>query len=316
MTKPRTMLIYGDSGESKTTQLYFIAKHQIKQNGKTWRMIHLASGGYVPFEDSGMIERGEVEVYDLSNLPTKDGNISGQFSAIKKLSEGYWPIKGRLEYTDQYRTKDWSKVGGYIIEGLTDISAMWLHYTALNQIGYKANTYEEDGLSFAGADKGHYRIVQDELRRMFVHGFHLLPVPYLLVTALFDKGQDNFKTPVFGPATAGQAITDKVPSWFADVIHVESGIIKAKQPDGSIVERPGKLGWFENHIDPITGIKILARSRCAPEHYERLLLDYPGGCVPLTLRSGLDRYLIALDRIKKQMEVKPKVEAENVTAIA
>src|ERR1035437_2302947 len=87
MIKPRSVMMYGVSGSTKTSQCYLLAKMLLEANpSKTVRIIHSDGGGWCPFEDSGMIERGEVEVYDFSTSVLA-------LSDYRKLSQGYWPRK-------------------------------------------------------------------------------------------------------------------------------------------------------------------------------------------------------------------------------
>ena len=68
--EPKSIMIYGPSGGTKTSQLYFLAKYIRETTGKKIRMVHASLGGYTPFVDSRMIERGEVEVFELKNRTT------------------------------------------------------------------------------------------------------------------------------------------------------------------------------------------------------------------------------------------------------
>src|ERR1700690_4015629 len=109
----RSVMLYGNSGSTKTSQVYHLAKWVLAQpgnKGKRFRLIYADGGGYAPFMDSGMIERKEVEVFDFSFR-------THALADYRKLAEGYWPlydVKTKTEtYAEYFRkdenclTKDW-----------------------------------------------------------------------------------------------------------------------------------------------------------------------------------------------------------------
>src|ERR1700743_609803 len=84
MNDPRTILFYGDTGSSKTTQLALLAKWLWEKKGKRTRLISCDGGGSKQFDDMGLIEAGIV---DRFIMPATEHKIANLF----RLSKGYWP---------------------------------------------------------------------------------------------------------------------------------------------------------------------------------------------------------------------------------
>src|ERR1017187_6644074 len=96
-SKPRSLMIYGNSGSTKTSQAYHLAKWINQKTGKTFRLIGANNSDSAPFEDSGMVEKGIVDYFDISNREVA-------LADMRRLSEGFWPRditekeKGNKEY--------------------------------------------------------------------------------------------------------------------------------------------------------------------------------------------------------------------------
>lgn len=319
LIKPRSVMMYGISGSTKTSQLYNMAKMLVKMNpGKRVRMIHCDGGGYAPFVDSGMVERGEVEVFEYSNRQYA-------LSDFRKLSEGYWPIwvkgsqyfskweEGTTEYfqpEEICRTRDWENIIAYFIEGMTSVGETLKSHCS-NQttgVGFKeAWKYEEESYTITGLTPGHYDIVQKELYDRHNRGFKNLPIPWLFWTALVGKGEDkqNRET-VYGPQIVGNATTPKVPTWVMDCLHLSREkytVIPTKlemNPANKGVEVEGMVAWFVNHPDSQTGVPYLCKPRVMPEVYPKLLEYFPYGFVPLDYKHGIQLYFAVLEKLKKE----------------
>lgn len=304
MSKPRSIMIYGDSKSTKTTQAYFLAKWINQLTGKSVRMIGANASDSSPFEDSGMLEKGIVDFFDISNRQLA-------LADLRRLADGYWPRdvagkeKGNKEYfktDDQCKTTDkqWEKIGAYIVEGTTGIASLLLNHIR-NQdegVGFKHSfRYEEDGYTIGGLQEGHYGLVQQEMYKMIVQGFACLPIKYLIFTGLVAKGEDKrTRETVYGPKAAGQATTFEIPSWFMDCWHLDT-VVEQGTEEGTVVER--KVAWFTRHADKETGVPYLAGIRCLPEIYPEVVKVYPNGYVKLGFKGGLDRFYKKLEEIGK-----------------
>jgi|ERR1039458_2564197 hypothetical protein len=309
MIKPRSVMMYGISGSTKTSQLYHLVKWLIKQNpGKKFRMVHSDGGGWAPFEDSGMIERGEVEVFDLSAS-------KNPFNDYRRLSDGYWPrpIKGGgmfFQKVEQCLTtpQEWENILGYVVEGLASTGEAIKAYISNQKegAGFKESwsIITEDGDTILGLQQGHYGIVQRELYERHMLSFNCLPIKWLLYSSLLGKGEDkNNRETVFGPQVCGNASTPSVPTWFMDCLHLnkEKYVIGKKDELGNVteIETEGMVAWFARHNDTVTGVPCLCKPRVMPELYPGLLKYFPRGFVPLSYDRGITDYFRVLESLKQ-----------------
>jgi len=307
MSKPHSILIYADSGDTKTTQTYFLAKYIYEKYGLKGRIIGSNASDSAPFEQSGLIEKGVVDFFDISNRETALGDV-------RKLSEGYWPRdatqgKGGPKVEKGYFKKDdnclttvaqWKDIGFYIIEGITGISSLLLNHIRSQEegVGFKHSyKYEEEGYVIGGLQEGHYGLVQQELYKVIVQGFACLPVKFIIWTALTGKGEDKKKNSVYGPQGAGSANTYIIPSWFMDCWHLGNEKIVGKNAKGEEVEAEIKVGWFTRHPDKDTGIEYPAKIRAMPEILPEVYKAFPKGYVRLGYKVGLDGFYKEMDKI-------------------
>ena len=300
--KPRSVMMYGESGTTKTSQCYHMVRWILSKpenQGKRFRLIASDGGGYAPFIDSGMVEKGMVEIFDYSTSVLA-------LSDNRKLSQGYWP---RLT-TDggQYFQKDekckttseqYSKIAGYIIEGMASYCEV-LKTHCSNQpegVGWKESIhFEEDGEHISGLAQGHYNLIQKEMYSAHMKGYNNLPVEWLIYTSLVGKGEDKqSRETVYGPQVVGNASTAQVPSWFMDCLHLAKARYKVKDQ-----EVEGMVAWFIRHNDEQTNVPYLCKARILPEMYPDLLATFPNGFVPLGFKKGVDVYFRALEILRKK----------------
>lgn len=299
MKKARTSCLYGNGGAGKTTQLYFVAKWLWETKGIRSRLISF-DGKYEQFTlgSPSLVEKGAVELIDVSNAGTA-------LATVKRLAEGYWP-RWNKKTSSQYfapdkncETKDWEKIGAYLVDGLTPWGDLWLAHASDKAVGFKAAwNYQEEEYTFNGSQDGHYGMVQREIKKTVKQGFNQLPVKYVMYTALVEKGIENYRrkrgkrgdanqgeqnvTTLYGPAVAGQALTPFVPSWFCDCFHIDT----VELDDG----RKIKGAYYDEHLDETTDVKYLARVDILPEDVERMREKYKGGFIPLGLKRGIDKF--------------------------
>lgn len=297
--KPRSIIIYANSGEGKTSNLYQIAKYlKSTRPNKKVRLISADGGGFTPFQDDPeMIDSGFVEALDISGS-TRPLSIS------RNLMQGYWPLEdGELSPTEKC-VKGLKDVCAYLVEGTTSISSLWLNNmsSTAGGVGFKLGTnYTEDDYTFGTLSEGHYGIAQQELYKIIVHGFESLPVEYVIFTALLDQGKDAQKREVvYGPSAAGKALTGVLTSWFNDAFHIDN--VTGKNAAGETTT--AKVAWFINHPDKDTGINYLAKVSLIPEVAERFKQQYKNGFIQLTYKRGLDKYLEFLENQKAEMRKK------------
>jgi len=307
--EPRSVMIYASSGGTKTTQLYFLAKYIYETTGKKIKMVHSSLGGYTPFVDSGMIARGEVEVFEFKNRVT-------WLADYRRLSMGYWPRR-KTDGTEFFETHEackisdaeWAQTGGYFFDDLTSVCEALKSHCSNQEgnLGLKESfVHEEGGFTFRGInDFRLYNIVQEKVLER-LGAFTNFPVDYVVFSALVGKGEDKqSRETVYGPQLVGNAATYRLPSMFnAGCFHLSKE--KYKDKSGSDVE--GRVAWFVEHNDGTTGVPYLCNSRLTPELVPELLKYFPYGFVPLGYTKGLDMFFRVVDKLKRDYVSKGKVE--------
>ncbi len=319
VTEPRTVMIYGDSGSTKTTQIYHMARYILERNpGKKIRLIQSDPGGYAPFIDSGMVERGSVEIFDFTSR-------KHALADYRMLSEGYWPlwvkdnklypkeIEGSSEYftsQDVCKTtpEEWKGIAGYLFDGISSTGEVLKNHCSDQEtgVGFKESwRYEEDGYTILGLQEGHYAIIQKEIHARVTKGFRKLPVEWLIYTALVGAGEDKQKrTKVFGPQIVGNASTASAPTWFMDCFHLSEetydNVPTPLTPNANGDKVTKRVAWFKEHLDKETEKPYLCKPRCAPEMYPKLLEYFPYGFVPLGYKNGIDVYFRVMEKLRKE----------------
>jgi hypothetical protein len=311
LLKPRSICLYGTSGTTKTSQSYHLIKWILSKpenQGKHFRALYSDGGGWAPFDDSGMVKRGEIDIFDFGSL-----NV-GVLARFRWLSQGYWPkwakdgkaypkqIEGSTLYfqkEDVCKTTDaeWGKIAGYLIEGIeSTCEALKDHCSDQTEgVGFKESwRYEEEGETIVGLQQGHYGIIQKEFHKAHQRGFNCLPIPWLIYTSKLGKGEDKERREtVYGPQIVGNAVTSSSPGWFMDVLHLSAK--ETYQKEGKEIE--GMVAWFTQHKDAQTEIPYLCKARCLPELYPELLKQFPYGFVPLGFKTGVENYFKTLERL-------------------
>lgn len=315
----RSVLVYGESGTYKTTNLGEMADEIFSHTGGITRLL-TADSSFGPMNDQ--VRRGIVEPLDLTT-------VDNPLPVLRKVSQGYWPTKwfkkgtpnvvdGGLAMTSPMM---WPKIGAYAVEGLSMIASCLM----LDLISKGRDTGEpltskflEDGVQFADSSRGTYKFVQTQTYD-YVMAFRSLPCPWVIFSAHEGKGEDNSKRLVFGPAIAGKSGTDKISGWFENTIHMESYNFEYKLADGSKVIRPGVRGFFIRHPDPDVGnIFWPAKLGVEPRIMAQMLNTWKEGSIPMIMNeqgqylSGVSNFLRMLYKEEGTCECeicKPKTAA-------
>ena len=304
--KPRSIMIYAESGDGKTSMCYHLAKWIYEKTGKRCRWIAADGGGYEPVEKGGLIEMGIVDVFDITNRVKSIGDCN-------RLANGFWPRiiqqgdkRVRLfDNTEQCRTtkSEWAEIGAYILEGATGLAKVLLQHIrqSPDTVGFKHSySYVEDDYLIQGLQEGHYGIVQMEVNKLIEQGFENLPIDYFICTARVGKGErKRTKENCYGPQIAGNAATPDVPSWFKDCIHL-SREQSSIEREGETVKIEQIVAWFMNHTDTETGVPYLCKSRLTPEVFPALLKKFPMGYIPMDTEKGIARYMDAIDILEER----------------
>ena len=292
--KARTTILYADSGDTKTSQLYLMAKWIYQHTGKRTRLVSADGGGWGPFED--LIQLGVVEAFDFSKREFA-------LADTQRLADGFWPriVKERGKMVRLFRNEErcattaeeWRGIGAVMVEGLASISSNLITHIGNQEgtIGFKRPyTIEEDGYTFGGNDKGDYGIVQNRLHQFVVQGCNRFPVDYVIYTSTVGKGEDKQKNEtLYGPQGAGSAKTAEMPIWVMDCLHLGREVVGG-------VEKV--VMWFRRHPDKHTDVDYLAKVRLQPELYPKLLKSFPEGYIPMSYDGGMGRWLDALEKFE------------------
>jgi hypothetical protein len=310
--RAKTILLYGESGDSKTTQAIFLAKYIKKKFNKRLRLISSDGGGWAPVQDEGIVyhpkdnPEGYVEVFNMTNRVR-------YLAEWRKLSKGFWPqvLKGDAEKGEDpskfYRhiiPSDLSNIGGYFCEGLTSLSSGFISHISkqdnskdsVTKVMYSAPGYEQDGEYFGATDQGHVGMVQNELNNL-TQQFGTLPVDFVMWTGLVGKASEKSlravgleiddMNPIYGPKLAGNAKTAESPSWFSDCF---------------FLHRNSETGMVEAHFrkwkDDVTNNTYLAKISTSPKVYQELLRRFPQEKIEFSFEKGIDKYLEVIDEIK------------------
>jgi len=308
-----SILFVGDSGDTKTTQLFFLAKWYHKRNPtKKIRLIVAGGGEIEPFETSGIIDEGIVDVFDMSFRKTF-------LADSRRISEGYWP-KGKdkegqpiLKESNEFKT-DWKEanIGLYLVDSLSGISSCFLDHLSNQKdgAGFKESwKFEEEEVTIIGLQMGHYGIVQREVHKFVSRGLKKLPIDIIGISALIDKGEDRKKNTVYGPKIAGRRLTEEVPSWFGDNFYLTNELDENSK--GEMVNK--KVAWCKDHIDPDTNIKCLAKIRLLSEIVPKFWKMFPKGFGPLSYRSGIMDILDAREFLVNEYKKENAKENEKAT---
>jgi hypothetical protein len=320
--KPQTKIFYGQSGASKTTQLYYFAKWYWKKYQKVTRLITCNGGGWLPFEDSGMIEDGIVQTLDLNMLLS---GYESKLAALRRLSEGYWPIvspngQGNMQDGEYYflptadcMTIAKEDIGCYLFEDMASLARLLItHLSEKSEgTGFKHSyKIEEEELTIGGLQEGHYGLVQKEVHKIITQGFSTLPIDYFVMTSLVGEGLDKReKTRMFGPQMIGNAATAEIPSWFGDCFLLREMPITLQDEQGNLTAGSQRVLHFKDYLPDEDSIPYKTNLRIMPELIPQVLAKYPEGYYTLTPEKGIIPFMNFLERIKLEQRQKLSAKA-------
>lgn len=281
--RANTILVYGESGTFKTSNIGRFARYIYEKTGKPTRLISADGGGWMPVQaeiDAGIIDALRI-VEAEQPLPL-----------LRKLGQGYWPSDGRLQL------QGLDEVGAYAVEGLTSIPMLLLRHLAKTGrkvaeevVGRFEEEIEVDGRKtkevFSAPARSHYGFIQNFVLDMLAN-FRALPVERVLFTAHEGKGSDDVTNQtIYGPATVGKAITDRLPSEVGDLLHFYAAPVAVTGGKSRLEVRC----YMDKHPDTQTSIIWPAKTRLQPEQLTEFRGKFPEACFPLTLEQGVETYL-------------------------
>lgn len=286
--RANSLLIYGDSGRYKTTNVGRFARYMYEKTGRPVRVISADGGGWGPMQgeiDAGIIDALRV-VESEQPLPL-----------LRKLGQGYWP-KGQSLSLDGL-----DNVSAYAVESLQSLGTMLMRYIVRSGrkiseevVGQFVESVPsiEGGMKdekFSAPARSHYGFVQNELLGLIAN-FRALPVERVLFTAGEGKGQDDMTNQmVYGPLSIGKALTDRLPFEVGDLLHFQGAAV-----NNQIEVRM----YFKPHLDAVTKVAWPAKARLQPTQLGALDKRFPLGYIVLTLEDGIEKYLEFQDLAREQ----------------
>lgn len=305
MEEVRTILLYGDSGGGKTTNLAFFAKWLWENQGLKTLLVSCETGGTSPFDDLGLIEKGIVIRYDLLNSQNVIADAA-------KISKGYWPKGEVIRESQEYKIKESDAIGAVMFDSITGFAerlADWIS-TPDKNIAFKLGTVsQEDDYKFGSLARGHYIVIHGIIGTVFQFGFRRMPIKYFIVTARIDKAEERNVSGYY-PETIGKANKTKILSWFMDCLHLAQEQVTGETLVSQKLYSREEIGegnrtfqifaaWFKDHPDELTSIPYKAKIRMIPEGMELVNERFKEGFCVLDSKKGIVRLYQYLELVRK-----------------
>lgn len=282
----KSILLYGDSGDGKSTLIGEFAEFIFKTTKKKTRMYTADRGGtesVKPHIDLGIIE--PVYFDDSDIWIWLNSVVRGK---IKK--EGKWS-DGIREDIGLYAFESLTSVSDEMMLSLAKKAGEGINIGGGANVSFKASG-DGNSLTISGNNMSHYNIVQQRLTEE-IWSSQKLP-GWVAWTAAVKRDEDpNSIGKVLGPACCGKALTGELPRWFTYCFRVSAV--------------PGIAGAAEKHIlflgdHSENGSKGLGNTR-VPLDSPRI----PTTIEPASLTKAIQlieaSYQPALDAIKKRLSL-------------
>lgn len=301
--RTRTICLWSESNGTKTSQAYHRIKRMYERTGKTCRAIYSDKGGAAPLIDSGMVDAGIVDLWDITDRQ----DIA--MSTLTNIVRGYWyltTVSGkktvRPEPMFQTTKEQWDKIGLYLFEGGTSISMLIARGIANSpeKKGFgRSFHYDEGGYSYGGISEYHIGMIQNYIFDLLTQGVANLNVEEIIWTFHDGKGQDrNKQISHLAPEIIGSAMNSKVAKEFWDMIHLCRETVTVRDSNGLEVTEQRVMAYFTDHPDMVTQLPCKAKIRVLPELYPLLLNKWPNGGITMSYDQGINELYDAIDKLK------------------
>jgi len=264
-------LLYGPTGEGKTTNIIRLIMEMYKETKKSSR-VYVGEGSRVSYEDSGLVEAGIVKLVDYSIFDYP-------LTILNRLTEGWVPVDPddpnskwvKLTPEEVANTALWA------FEGLTVVGALimgdkpgGLAYRSARgeKIGQDSpiSILEPSGLKVGGNPQSHYGVAQRNIEGLLTRSKAL---PGFVFWTAHERVAEDQGTNIIGPDVIGRALTPGVMKQFGNTLHCCTAMKVGKKTDTmtgkavNTVEREYRI-YIRDHGDPdgIVQMRYKATCRC------------------------------------------------------
>jgi hypothetical protein len=285
----KSILIFADSGDGKTTQTGCLAEKLFVEKGLRTRVYSADGGGWDPVKP--YVEAGVMEIVDLTAVPRP-------WEWVNKIVQGMVPVGG-----GKWEVK-LDGIGMVVYEGLTgigDVLMQDLPEQASNgvNIGGSANVnFTQGDTKVGGNNVAHFGVVQSRIASA-VGQSQRLDMDYVVWTALARRGQDqdNLST-ILGPQAVGKALTSEIPRWFSYTFRL------MVVPGNPLLKTKTEYRLYvRDHMDPTAaGAKGMGNDRTPLD-----ATPLPEYIVPADIVKALE--LIGKAQVEATVKVRGRIDA-------
>lgn len=233
-----SFMLYGDSGDGKTTQIGEVAIHLYKTAKLRTRVCMADEGGY---ESIKFLERLKTPILDVVPM------MGDPWIWIDRVTHGFswvggkW-VKGIAPDIGLIAFESATSMSDMLLSDMAERAAKGVNIGGSGAISLKVGS-GLDTMSVSNNNMAHYGFAQSFVRKAIWDSLKLgVPV---LWTAGVRRDEDQQQGKILGPAFAGGALTSQGPRWIKFTFRIEA------QP-GQLPNQPTKrVLHLEDHYDSI-----------------------------------------------------------------
>ena len=319
----KVIIIYGNTGTYKTSQLEKLARYLYEKTGKPGRLISAEASSFQIFQP--LVEVGIVEPLYIT------GHKDPLTLMRWVICDGMWPVTVNGKW--QWGKTAPNSVSAYFIEGLSSFSESILEDQCTKQrklsmdvvgafeegcncdaekrndkhpvTGRLEHTKECRVQKFSHAGRSHYGFAQNVLIQL-LNNCPSLPAEYVVWSAHEALGEEkDTRKPIRGPGIGGSAKTDSVQKYCGTLIHCEmytrpGPALTAEQCTAGLqptTEAKVRM-WYKSHPDKdFANVEYKAKTTVPSMELAKLEAKYPGGFFVPGREHGLDEFVRAQEEI-------------------
>lgn len=313
-----TIMAYGASGTTKTTQVLKLIEQIVLKTGRPVRLVSAEPAGFdlvKPYVDAGYVDAFWIH------------RLMNPRPLLRALGRGEWPVvkNGKIHWLKPGEGEnDLTKLSAYVFQGLASMAEQILSHLAVTQSkadvsgaakgetglaspGYRETAWGRDDAEVLGStSQSQYGASQTDLLLLLQDTPSMLAqqskgaIEYVIFETHEARGQEKASGGVvYGPSLVGSAATDLIPRKVGTLLHFEA--VPVTQGQGPAAKSVLEYrAYFRPHPDGQNPMVIWpAKPRHAPDPavLEALEKEYPGGYIPLTIEGGVDRFVARLEEL-------------------